>query len=48
MTAEICHSEPKRTIGLQLGPKQVVHNPGKKETLTPKQSDSQAQEKGKY
>ena len=30
ITAEICQSEPKRTIGLRSEPKQVVQNPRKK------------------
>ena len=37
VTAEICQSEPKRTIGLRSGPNQVVQNPKKKEVLPPKQ-----------
>ena len=38
--------EPKRNIGLRSGPKQAVQNPRKKETLPPKKSESQTQEKG--
>ena len=46
LIAEICQSEPKRTIDLRLGPKQAAQNPRKKEVLPPKQSCSQTQEKG--
>ena len=40
--AEICQLEPKRSINLRSGPKQVSHIPKKKLVSSPKQSSSQA------
>ena len=42
VSAEICQSEPKTSINLRSGPKQVAQISKKKIVLSPKQSSSQA------
>ena len=42
VTADIYQSDPKKTINLRSGPKQVVKNPKKKAILLPKQQSDSA------
>ena len=37
MTADIYQTDPKKTLNLRSGPKQVIQNPRKKVILPPKQ-----------
>ena len=37
VTVDTYHTEPKKTLNLRSGPKQVVQNPKKKVVLPPKQ-----------
>ena len=45
VTTDTCQTEPKKTLNLRSGPKQVVQNPKKKVVLPPKQQSDPMLEK---
>ena len=45
VTTDVCQNEPKKTLNLRLGPKQVVQNPKKNIVVPTKQQSDPLSEK---